>query len=156
MLLGKGNGKFKPMKNFTANSGITAVQIADINRDGKLDLIAASYDYGGLLSPANPLSVLLGNGRGDFQPKIDYPIDGRFGLQLGDLNRDGWLDAVAVGSGGASVLLSDRNNGFLAQDNYGVGNGVNSLQLGDINHDGKLDIVAVNYESSSVSVLLGN
>jgi hypothetical protein len=86
-----------------------AVKSADLNGDGKADLVVVNQG-------SNTVSVLLGNGNGTFQPKTDYatgtsPVD----AALGDFNGDGKADLVVAnrGSNSLSVLLGNGDGTFL-------------------------------------------
>ncbi len=73
-----------------------------MNGDGKLDLVVSA-------GATNTVSVLLGNGDGTFQPRVDYPTGSLpEGIVTGDFNGDGGLDlALAVrNSNAVSVLLN--------------------------------------------------
>jgi len=94
--------KFLAKFNYTVDSSPYSVTTGDFNGDGKLDLATANLD-------ANTVSVLLGNGNGTFQTKVDDPVgDAPASVTTGDFNGDGKLDlAVANGAGNTvSVLLN--------------------------------------------------
>ncbi|MFI3155793.1 MAG: VCBS repeat-containing protein [Methylococcaceae bacterium] len=149
VLLGVGtNGRFAPTVNHTVPNAPTSVQAGDINRDGKPDVVVTSY------TDPSTVTVLSGDGKGAFPSQIQYFMNGRPDLQLKDLNRDGWLDFVAVNFGGVSLLLSDGLGQFQAPVDFATGAGATALQIGDLNHDGKPDLVTAN-SSGTVSVLLG-
>ena len=60
VLLGNGDGTFRPpTQDFATDACPVSVAVADLNGDGKPDLVTAN-DYG-------VVSVLLGNGDGTFQ-----------------------------------------------------------------------------------------
>jgi hypothetical protein len=68
------------------------VEIADLNGDGNLDVLAR---YG----------MYLGDGKGGFaQP--DWPLMGNAAFLVGDVNRDGKLDVITVDQEGWQVLLN--------------------------------------------------
>ena len=93
VLLGNGDGTFQPLKAYAGGLlGVPA--IADINGDGKLDLITED------------LGVLLGNGDGTFQPPTLYLPSGR--ILVGDLNGDGKPDVLVD----AAVLLNISSGGL--------------------------------------------
>ena len=81
--------------------GPNGVAMADLNRDGKLDLVTVNHDE-------DTVSVFLGIGDGRFHAKLDYAVgSGPNVLALGDLNGDGTPDVVVVNtaSNSVSVLL---------------------------------------------------
>jgi hypothetical protein len=178
VLLGNGNGTFQPpvtyaLEAFTAgvSPGINTIAIADINGDGKPDLLAASpctsldtssecADYDGVVS------VLLGNGDGTFQNATGYWSGGQIAtsIEVADINGDGHPDIVAVNLcpsgpnnnditsrcqfGGYSVvgvLLGNGDGTFQPAQDYSSG-GYYSISgvLADVNGDGKLDVVIGN------------
>jgi hypothetical protein len=78
-----------------------------------------------------------------------------YGVAVGDLNNDGYLDMVAAnnGSTNVSVRLNNGAGSFpTAATNYTVGSVPYSVALGDMDGDGDLDLLAVNSSSNSVSV----
>lgn len=93
----------------------------------------------GSLSAASPLAMGAG-------PR--YAV-------LGDVNRDGLLDIVAVTfAQDIRVRLGSGNGAFAAATSFAPGTARASLVLGDVNGDGLLDIVTANDASNTVSVLL--
>ncbi len=106
------------------------VATADVNGDGKLDLVT----YSGC--------VMLGNGDGTFQSCNALPFSGYLG-GIGDFTGDHVLDIVngIIGlESGAAVDLG-AGNGTFPTDFTFLGPYIPSA-IGDFNNDGKLDIVA--------------
>jgi len=143
-----------------ANDSLSA---ADLNNDGKLDLLVDSTNS----NSASQLAVALGNGDGTFQPAKVAVADlgeGGQGFVLGDFNGDGKLDIALITPNSSpstvSVFLGNGDGTFQpaivsgSQSNTFYG----GLVIGDFNQDGKLDLVT-NYRTGSdqgFSVLLGN
>lgn len=123
---------------------------ADVNHDGKLDLISTSN--GGLY-------VSIGNGDGTFQPALNYQTGGNIGTVIAsDFNDDGKLDLAAGGGGSVSVLLGNGDGTFQPyQDATGSGAGP-WLVAGDFNLDGNQDLATFTFTNGGVDagVFLGN
>ena len=177
VLIGNGNGTFQPAVIYDLGSQLqeaSSIVIADVNSDGKPDLLVTAVCTSTICSGDGVVGVLLGNGDGTFQPAVTYDSGG-YGpasLAVGDMNGDGKLDlVVANGCGGAAscdgavaVLLGNGDGTFKAPTIYGsVMGGAVSVALADVNADGKLDAL-VSYSidcgpgpcGSSTGVLLGN
>lgn len=148
---------FLPAAQYSSGGLISgAIAVADVNGDGKPDLLVANY--------FNTIGVLLGNGDGTFQPVVLYDSGpGTYAVAVGDINNDGYVDLVvanqtigATATSGVSVLLGNGDGTFQPPvvHDAGSGKGV-AIAVADLNHDGKLDVVAVNW-GSIVAVLLGN
>jgi uncharacterized protein (TIGR03437 family) len=151
VLLGIGNGFFRPTANLQAGAGPVAVVTGDFNRDGRLDLMVASLG-------SNTVLLLLGNGDGTFRPSTSLLVSGPSALAVGDFNADGNLD-LAVANANAntvSVFLGNGNGTFRSAQNFPVGARPVSLAVGDFNRDGNPDLAVANVSSGNVSVLLGN
>lgn len=76
----------------TADFGGGAVTVADINGDGRPDLVVAGYDYA---NKTNATDIFLSNGDGAFAAPTLY--DGLSATAAADLNGDGKLDLVGTG-----------------------------------------------------------
>jgi hypothetical protein len=130
----------------------TSLAVADVNSDGKLDLVTANQNAG-------TVSVLLGDGTGGFGTKMDFAMGSFPGsVVVADLNGDARPDLVVVNGGGdtVSVRLGNGNGGFGTLTTYATGHSPASVALADVNADGKLDLVTANSFGKSLSVLLGN
>jgi hypothetical protein len=128
-----------------------SVAIGDVNGDRKPDLVATHHEQ-------NELTLLLGDGRGGFTEAGGSPFDfGRgFQIALADVNRDGYLDAVAAAGNVVRIALGDGHGNFKpVPDPFPIGAGSWNLAVSDVNKDGKVDLVTGNSESNTVSVLLG-
>ena len=156
MLLGNGDGTFQPAVTYYSGGGQAwSVAVADVNRDGKIDLVAANYDD-------NSIGVLLGNGDGTFQPALTYGSGGSGGsiaVSVADVNGDYKPDLlVALSSNNrVGVLLGNGDGTFQTALPYDSGgSGPVAVAVADVNRDGKPDLLVTTPGSGTVSVLLGN
>jgi len=172
VLLGNGDGTFQtPVTYPTSNDGVS-VALADVNGDGKLDIVLAA-ECGDNTCTSGAVNVLLGNGDGTFQSALSYSTGGiwSLGIAVADINGDGKADIIVVNeclsnnncsNGVVSVLLGNGDGTFQPAVTYNSGgNAAVSVQLADMNGDGNLDVVVDNVCSTdcstgAISVLLGN
>ena len=103
VLLGDGAGHFteSPSSPFDFGRNAFEVILADVNRDGRLDALAAAGEG---------VRVMLGDGRGNFKPAPGSPfLTGRgvWRVEVADMNGDHKLDVVTsnVESRSVSILL---------------------------------------------------
>jgi hypothetical protein len=148
VLLGNGDGTFQPaIVNNSVEMLFGKVALADVNGDGKLDVLAGQYW---------DVAVLLGNGDGTFQATRNYSAGGieALSIAVADVNGDGKVD-LAVASlshlgpgwdhGVVAVLLGNGDGTFGApglRNTYGYD--ATSVALADLNHDTRPDLVVVN------------
>lgn len=158
ILLGNGDGTFQPPVSYDTGGNNAAVAVADVNRDGKPDLVVVNGCGDANCFTPGSLGVLVGNGDGTFQPVVTYPgFSGRL-LAVADFNRDGNPDlaVVSYSSSPLSVLLGNGDGTFQAPVTYDPGGDfTDGVTIDDVNRDGKADLIVAN-GSGTVGVLLGN
>ena len=129
---------------------------ADMNGDGKLDLLA-SQNLSGAVSSRNRLLIIPGNGTGTFgSPILIDPPSGGFSYQwrVGRVNGDSLNDIIAYGdSGGVFVYLNTGSGTFAAPITVNIGPLGMLWELVDLNNDGKNDYVGFDGE---LQYALGN
>lgn len=155
--------------------GYYSVAVADVNGDGKPDVVVA---YQGSGSDGS-VEVLLGNGDGTFQAPVSYDSGASmaYSVAIADVNGDGKPDLVVgngcspsnCSEGSVGVLLGNGDGTFQAAKTFSSG-GFNyyhsHVVIADVNGDGKLDLLVLNPcatscdagspTEGSIGVLLGN
>ena len=118
------------------------VRMADLNRDGSLDVVVAG---------AGEIAVLIGDGRGGYS-SVKTTVHGQdvVGFDLGDVNHDGVLDLATTDQAypniSALVFLGAGDGTFREPGAYpatlnpGLNWGVQGVTLVDLDHDGHLDV----------------
>jgi hypothetical protein len=176
VLLGNGDGTFKPARAVLTTGNPSSVVVGDFNGDGKPDIVIAfdsEFGFG-----VTTLSMLRGNGDGTFQAPSAIPIPffagfttdnvvGVSSLAAADFNGDGRLD-LALGvsaittntvTGGSpfavydvEVLLNRGDGTFTAVETpLNSASEPQPLVVADFDGDGHPDLIA-----SDSTVLLGN
>jgi len=180
VLLGNGDGTFQTPQTYASGGMfIQAVTIADVNRDGQIDLIVANQCLGNSdcsnTAANGSVGVLLGNADGSFQPVQTYDSGGRFAnsVAVADVNGDGIRDLVVgnqcmssadCSSGAVTVLLGKSDGTFQdAQAFSSGGYSANSVLAADVNGDGVPDVLVADScldetctNNGQVAVLFGN
>lgn len=158
VFLGSGNGTFSAGPGgglFATGASPLGMAAADVNGDGKIDLISANI-------AAGTLTVRLGDGTGNFPTSSTISTGGTGALHVaaGDVNGDGKVDLVVTnqGSNTVAVLLRNGNGSFTTASGspFAVGVLPNTPILRDMDNDGKLDLVVSNETGMTVSVFHGN
>ena len=130
-----------------------AVALADLNGDGRLDLIVAN-----LLDDS--VGIRLGNGDGNFATLSSTGTGARpTALAIGDLNGDGRADLITADRtiNSVGIRYGQGDGSFDANPTpalFAVGVAPSSVALFDLDGDGRRDIITVNPGNNTVSVLL--
>ena len=146
-----GNASFQSQATFAVGAQPYDVTVADVDGDGKPDVITANY--GG-----NSLSVLRGDGTGSFDAQQPTPVGERpVAVSVADVNGDKRLDLIATNrrDGTLSILLND-GDAFVLSQTLDAGKQPVSTAVANVNGDGRPSIVIVNYSNSTPRVLLAS
>ncbi|HTT21305.1 MAG TPA: FG-GAP-like repeat-containing protein [Candidatus Sulfotelmatobacter sp.] len=159
LALGSVHGILGNRVNVSVGPSVAAIYVAsaDLNQDGKVDLIASTSGFAG----TNQLAVLLGKGTGKFGAPLYYPTGNTSGagpVEVADINGDGKPDLLVSSPDGSFNVLLGNGNGTFKPANVtpGATGAAGYFVTGDFNHDGKLDVAIDDYPGSTVKVLLGN
>jgi len=152
IFLGDGKGNFTLVSSIPTGSTHQdhSVAVGDFNEDGKIDLAVVNrWTYN--------VSILLGDGTGNFTP-FSYPFAyNPFTVAVGDFNGDGHLDLATAGDDDAvAILLGDGTGNFTPGPLLPAGAWDWDIAIGDFNRDGKLDLVTADYRNNTVCILLGD
>jgi hypothetical protein len=148
-------------QDFTSGTGATFISVADLDNDGKQDVIVANQGE-------NTLSIFKnistsGNISFNSPVKIATPST-PIGIGIGDFDKNGWLDIVTANHGNSTVSIFTNKGIFNAistnnfNPRFGLITGLNpiTIDVADIDGDSKSDIVVGNYGSNSISIFKNN
>ena len=141
-----------PATAYVTGAGPQMVRAADLNHDGKLDLVTGDYTQ-------SQVSVML-NGGGSFTRAGYFANHYIVYISTGDVNNDGAIDVVATNYvlGELNLMLGNGDGTLQPRIVLPIATaypGVISAELGDANGDGKLDL-AVGHTDASFDIMLGD
>jgi hypothetical protein len=172
--LNDGAGKFGSSTTYNVTSGYSATWIvaADVNGDGRMDLL-----FGGYSSSAYVFSVWAGKGDGTFSNIGSTPVNFLsfltgtyyYAAAMADINGDGILDLVLSGPSQAYSTSNISVASYLGdgKGHFTYKQGIQpplpftgyylptSIALADLNRDGNVDLI-VSYSTDPIGVAYGN
>jgi hypothetical protein len=129
--------------------------VADFNGDGKPDIAAGCYvpNFG-----QTYVQVLLGTGSGTFTDSgFDAP---GYYVTAAKVNGDSFPDLIIDGDRSVHVFLGNGQGAFAEATGSPFSTGSqgspSAIAVSDVNGDNHADVLVANWDSSDVSVLLGN
>jgi hypothetical protein len=153
LLLGNGDGTFQTAVDYNSGGYFSEiVAVADVNGDGKPDLVVASGEES-WYTPDGAVGVMLGNGDGTFQEVVPYILGSVVNsVAIGDVDGDGKPDLIVSGcqeqwfcgdtTGTLYVLLGNGDGTFQPAVTFDSGGQSSySVVVADVNGDGKPDLV---------------
>jgi len=158
VLIGSGDGTFFKRKSIGVGPNLGNVAAADVNVDGRMDLVSAKNDG---------IRVLLGVGDGTFMaPKRVVSLSSLETSAVSDFNGDGVPDVAVFLAGeyhgdewekpSVSVLLGDGTGSFTLKSKCYLEYVPECVAPYDVDGDGDIDVVLYNYPRSGIDVIPPN
>ncbi len=147
---GTANGLDIDSRTVVFEAYIAFSTIADINKDGYLDIAVGQYGNDDEDRQNTNITIFYGSKSGYSQDRReDVPCHGRsVGVQIADYDKDGWLDLVAssyIEQGVRIFYGSPDGYGQSRYDSLNIPN-VGDLETADLNNDGWLDLIVGSYK----------
>jgi hypothetical protein len=161
IMRGKGDGTFQPATTFLPAENPVALLAADLDQDGKLDLIVVNNNLGLGINHDGNTTIFYGKGDGTFRQgqTLTTGTEPVFAV-VGDFNGDRHPDIAIVDegnfttdSGNVSLVFNNGHGGFLSPVSYNVGPGPLKAAAVDFDHDGNLDLAVAT--QNGIAVLFG-
>ena len=159
---GKGTGEFKsprvvPYPDLDDARGFSSVAIADVNHDGRNDVLATTSAN----QPRSKIWIFAQTGTGTLaRPQIIGTYDNAEALTTADLDHDGYTDVLTMHGGWYRMGYYLQGRQGLAAESgayvpYATQYSQHGLATGDLNGDGCTDAAIADY-NNGLLVLAGN
>jgi len=128
-----------------------AVAIADLNGDGRNDVVMTTTSYG-TSTNNNSVLVYFQNASGGLDVPVAYAAGaGAVSVAIADFNGDGQKD-ITVGKETVGIrVFWNAQGSFTSFTDYNTANAL-KICAGDFNHDGLPDLTGIGWGSSQVDV----
>lgn len=163
------NSSFAPRVDLNTPSGPLRVMVADLNRDGKPDLIVAN-STAGYVSIFQNINTNGSISADSFSLHVDLfvglPTSGAipYTLTVADLDGDGRLDIIAINAANNTVSIfrnisspdAITTNSFATRVDLSGGNAMRGVAVQDLDGDGRPEIITGNQSDGNISIFKNN
>jgi len=146
IFLGNGDGTFRAAGGTTYPDAANSIFVADLNGDGKPDLVISAY-YN--------TAILLGNGDGTFANPVAVGSSGA--IAVGDFNGDGIPDLILGYNTSTQPVYLGNGDGTFSPNGFAFTGitGAGPTVVADFNGDGIPDVGIAALYYSAVNIFLG-
>ncbi len=145
VFLQNASGGLNPPLQYPGGNG-NSLAVADINKDGKADVVVTTNDG---------IGVFFQDNSGGLNPMVTYPSNNPGSrLKVADLNNDGLLDVVVLRGSFLDVFIQNAGGSLTPVTIHLPDSGYFDLQVGDVNNDGLKDIIVAMSPYPHIGVLL--
>lgn len=157
-LAGKGDATFDKRRVHKLAHDPVAIESADLNGDGDMDIVMANWDDGSI-------SVMLGRGDKTFDDPVDSANGGQLkpiNIEVADFDGDGLLDVVASNMESASISVFYGDGAWTSpvtpvvfglDPDYALRSTARGLTVADFDGDGLPDVACTNWDAGVVHFL---
>ncbi|MET0299434.1 MAG: FG-GAP-like repeat-containing protein, partial [Flavitalea sp.] len=149
---------FGAAKHFATGNSPMRMQVADLDGDGRNDVIVTNFNSG----MSGSVSVLRNTSSVNnisFAPKVDLQTgNGSIGVAVADFNNDGRADIVVASGNSAAMYVFINNSSATTGLNFNApviintGGQLNNIIAVDINNDRKPDLVGTRSDNNAMVV----
>jgi hypothetical protein len=148
---------FTKINKLKSTSYFSAVQTADMNNDGLLDVIGATAFWDDHSTEECKIFIYYQDSLGNLTKNtvIDYPKNypGLYSMAIGDLNNDQLNDIVIAFSDSIGIFYQSSLNKYSPIDKYYTARQTDQVMCSDVDNNSLIDIIAKNYYLDSSIIL---